>query len=153
MEWTLVFLAPCPKLKHSRRSAWLVIWLSAIEERFRGLKTWQLSHRLLYLEPLTERVYGALFERIGQNETWMQNYFRHIASTLEKKTALALDSTTVSTYSTNLKEARYAFNKEADGLAAIKFVTLYSVKNILPIAYCKQPDNIPYVRSIQTALK
>ncbi len=32
-------------------------------------------------------------------------------------------------------------------------MTLYSVKNRLPIAYCKQPGNIPDVISIQTALK
>lgn len=118
-----------------------------------GIETWQLSHRIPFSEPLTERVYGTLFEQVGKNETWVQNYFRHIASTLEKEPALALDSTTVSTYSTNLKEARYGFNKEADGLPTIKFVTLYSVKNRLPIAYCKQPGNIPDVSSIQTALK
>jgi len=118
-----------------------------------GIETWQLNHQIPYLEPLTERVYGTLFEQLGRNESWIQNYFRHIASTLEKEPALALDSTTFSTYSTNLKEARYGFNKDADGLPTIKFVTLYSVKNRLPIAYCKQPGNIPDVISIQTALK
>lgn len=118
-----------------------------------GIETWQLNHKIPYLEPLTERVYGTLFEQLGRNESWIQNYFRHIASTLEKEPALALDSTTFSTYSTNLKEARYGFNKDADGLPTIKFVTLYSVKNRLPIAYCKQPGNIPDVISIQTALK
>lgn len=118
-----------------------------------GIETWQLNHQIPYLEPLTERVYGTLFEQLGRNESWIQNYFRHIASTLEKEPALALDSTTISTYSTNLKEARYGFNKDADGLPTIKFVTLYSVKNRLPIAYCKQPGNIPDVISIQTALK
>lgn len=118
-----------------------------------GIETWQLNHQIPYLKPLTERVYGTLFEQLGRNESWIQNYFRHIASTLEKEPALALDSTTFSTYSTNLKEARYGFNKDADGLPTIKFVTLYSVKNRLPIAYCKQPGNIPDVISIQTALK
>ena len=118
-----------------------------------GIETWQLNHQIPYLEPLTERVYGTLFEQLGRNESWIQNYFRHIASTLEKEPALALASTTFSTYSTNLKEARYGFNKDADGLPTIKFVTLYSVKNRLPIAYCKQPGNIPDVISIQTALK
>lgn len=118
-----------------------------------GIETWQLNHQIPYLEPLTERVYGTLFEQLGRNESWIQNYFRHIASTLEKEPALALDSTTFSTYSTNLKEARYGFNKDSDGLPTIKFVTLYSVKNRLPIAYCKQPGNIPDVISIQTALK
>lgn len=118
-----------------------------------GIETWQLNHQIPYLEPLTERVYGTLFEQLGRNESWIQNYFRHIASTLEKEPALALDSTTFSTYSTNLKEARYGFNKDADELPTIKFVTLYSVKNRLPIAYCKQPGNIPDVISIQTALK
>lgn len=132
----------------------LARYLAACERKtLPGIETWQLNHQIPYLEPLTERVYGTLFEQLGRNESWIQNYFRHIASTLEKEPALALDSTTFSTYSTNLKEARYGFNKDADGLPTIKFVTLYSVKNRLPIAYCKQPGNIPDVISIQTALK
>lgn len=118
-----------------------------------GIESWQLRHEIPYPEPITERVYGELFERIGTEESWIQNYFRNIAATLDKEPALALDSTTVSTYSVNQKEARYGFNKDADGLPTIKLVTLYSVKDRMPIAYCKQPGNIPDVISIQTALK
>lgn len=118
-----------------------------------GIEAWQINHPIPYPEPITERVYGELFEQLGRNETWIQNYFRNIASKLDPEPSIALDSTTVSTYSNNQKEARYGFNKDGDGLPTIKFVTLYSVKDQMPIAYCKQPGNIPDVISIQTALK
>ena len=118
-----------------------------------GIESWQINHPIPYKEPLTERVYGELFEQLGKNETWIQNYFRQIASKLDPQPSLALDSTTLSTYSINQKDARYGFNKDGDGLPTIKFVTLFSVKNHLPIAYCKQPGNIPDVISIHSALK
>ncbi|MDD3153498.1 MAG: hypothetical protein PHS41_01415 [Victivallaceae bacterium] len=65
---------------------------------------------------------------------------------------IALDSTTVSTYSENQREARQGFNKDRDGLPAIKLLTLYSVKDREPIAFAKQPGNIPDVISVKNAI-
>lgn len=117
------------------------------------LEAWQINHPVPYEDPISEVVYGDLFKQLGTNETWIQSYFRQISSTLQDNPTLALDSTTLSTYSSNQIEARYGFNKAADHLPTIKFVTLYSIKDHLPIAYCKQPGNIPDVISIQNALK
>ena len=65
---------------------------------------------------------------------------------------LAFDSTTISTYSENQSEARQGFNKDGDGLNTIKLLTLYSVKAREPIAFAKQPGNIPDVISIENTL-
>ena len=65
---------------------------------------------------------------------------------------LAFDSTTISTYSENQSEARQGFNKDGDRLNTIKLLTLYSVKAGEPIAFSKQPGNIPDVISIENTL-
>ena len=65
---------------------------------------------------------------------------------------LAFDSTTFSTYSENQSEARRGFNKDGDGLNTIKLLTLYSVKAREPMAFTKQPGNIPDVITIENTL-
>ena len=66
---------------------------------------------------------------------------------------LAYDSTTISTYSENQIEARYGYNKDGDGLKAIKLLTLYSIETRQPVAFTKQPGNLPDVTTIENALK
>lgn len=66
---------------------------------------------------------------------------------------MALDTTTFSTYSKNQVEARQGFNKDGDGLDTIKLMVLHSVKSREPIAFAKQPGNIPDRISLVNAAK
>ena len=66
---------------------------------------------------------------------------------------LAYDSTTISTYSSRISEARYGFNKAHDGLETVKLLSLYSVETRQPVAFAKQPGNQPDVITIENALK
>ena len=75
------------------------------------------------------------------------------AGRLSTRPVIAYDSTTISTYSQNQHEARCGFNKEGDGLNAVKLLTLYSVKDEEPIAYAKQPGNVPDVICIDNAIE
>ena len=47
----------------------------------------------------------------------------------------------------------YGFNKAGDGLKTIKLLTLYSIENRQPIAFTKQPGNLPDVISVTNAIK
>jgi len=109
-------------------------------------------HPLSYREAITEDVYGKLFKDVGRTEEGAQRYFSARAAHLGKSPVLAFDSTTISTYSENQSEARQGFNKDGDGLNTIKLLTLYSVKAGEPIAFSKQPGNIPDVISIENTL-
>lgn len=117
------------------------------------LESWQIMHELPYREGISQDVYGALFHAIGLNEDGVQAYFRSRSSVLRSKPVIAFDSTTISTYSENQSEARRGFNKDRDGLDTIKLLTLFSVKEREPIAFAKQPGNVPDVISIENALK
>ena len=117
-----------------------------------GIQTWQFNHPLPYRFGISEDVYHDLFVDIGLDETLQQNFFRERCSCLDDRAAIAYDSTTVSTYSGQQPEARYGYNKAGDGLKTIKFLTLYSIENRQPVAFTKQPGNLPDVIAIENAL-
>lgn len=117
------------------------------------LESWQVMHETPYVSGISEDVYSKLFKEVGVNENGMQSYFACRAKSLDTNPVIAYDSTTISTYSENQIEARQGFNKDHDGLNTIKLLTLYSVKDHEPIAFTKQPGNVPDVISIQNALK
>lgn len=117
-----------------------------------GIQTWQFTHPLPYASGISEDVYHDLFNRIGLDESLQQNFFKERCSLLEGNDAIAYDSTTVSTYSENQIDARYGFNKAHDGLKTIKLLTLYSINSRQPIAFTKQPGNLPDVTAVENAL-
>lgn len=118
-----------------------------------GILTWQYNHPLPYTQGLSERVYHSLFVQIGMDETLQQKFFESRCRGLGKMSALAYDSTTISTYSNNQIEARYGYNKAGDGLKTIKLLTLYSIDERQPVAFTKQPGNIPDVLTVKNSLQ
>ncbi len=127
-------------------------WIGSGGNTLPRLESWQVMHPLPYLGAITEDVYGKLFKDVGRNEDGVQKYFSYRAERLSKSPVLAFDSTTISTYSENQSEARRGFNKDGDGLNIIKLLTLYSVKAREPLAFSKQPGNVPDVISIENTL-
>ena len=128
-------------------------WIGSGGNTLPRLESWQVMHSLPYCEAITEDVYSELFKEVGRNEDGVQRYFSSRAARIGKSPVLAFDSTTISTYSENQSEARRGFNKDGDGLNTIKLLTLYSVKSREPLAFAKQPGNIPDVISIESTLE
>lgn len=118
-----------------------------------GIQTWQYNHPLPYEDGITEDIYHNLFVQLGVDESLQQNFFMRRCESLQTGDALAYDSTTISTYSENQNEARYGFNKAGDGLKTIKLLTLYSIDKRQPVAFTKQPGNLPDVTSVSNALE
>lgn len=118
-----------------------------------GITAWQYTHPLPYEEGLSEDIYHDLFERVGRDESLMQSFFASRLASMGDTALLAYDSTTVSTYSNQISEARYGFNKAHDGLETIKLLSLYSVESRQPVVFTKQPGNQPDVITIENALK
>ncbi len=122
-------------------------------QSFPGITTWQFTHPLPYEDGLSEDTYHNLFETVGRDESLMQNFFASRLASLNNKALLAYDSTTISTYSGQISEARYGFNKAHDGLETVKLLSLYSIDTRQPVAFTKQPGNLPDVITIENALK
>jgi len=117
------------------------------------IETWQLTHPIPYADGITEDIYYNLCRSIGIDEAFRQRLFYERCQQLGANPLIAFDSTTQSTYSENQLDARYGYNKDNDGLKTIKYLTLYSVDNRQPIAFAKQPGNLPDVTSLSNTLK
>ena len=118
-----------------------------------GITAWQYMHPLPYEDGLSEDIYHNLFAWVGRDESLMQSFFASRLESLKDDALLAYDSTTVSTYSNQITEARYGFNKAHDGLETVKVLAIYSIGSRQPVAFTRQPGNQPDVITIENALK
>ena len=119
---------------------------------FPGIQEWMFTHPLPYAYPITEDVYLNLFHDVGLDESLRQSYFqRRFARESDLALIIAYDSSTEISVSKN-PEARLGMNKDDNGKTAVKILVLYSLKSRRPLAYAKQPANIPDVSSIENAL-
>ena len=118
-----------------------------------GISTWQFTHPLPYEDGISEDVYHDLFEAVGLDEQLQQNFFASRIAGIRDRAVLAYASTTISTYSTGIPEARRGFNKAHDGLDTVKLLTLYSIETRQPVAFTKASGNLPDVIMIENALK
>lgn len=127
-------------------------WIATGGQTLPRMAAWQVMHDAPYPGTMSDDMIGDLFQQVGVDEGGIQEFFRLRASRLGIDPVIAYDSTTISTYSENLHEARQGFNKDGDGLNTIKLLTLYSVKDREPIAFAKQPGNVPDVISVGNAI-
>ena len=136
-----------------RISAIARFWIATGGDSLPDMYAWQVKHGISPEKMISEDIYHDVFEKLGTNESLIQNYFRLRASRLDSRDSIAYDSTTISTYSDSLSQARYGYNKEHDGLPTIKVLTLYSLNTEQPFAYWAQPGNIPDSICVENALK
>ena len=136
-----------------RISAIARFWIATGGDSLPDMYAWQVKHGISPEKMISEDIYHDVFEKLGTNESLIQNYFKLRASRLDSRDSIAYDSTTISTYSDSLSQARYGYNKEHDGLPTIKVLTLYSLNTEQPFAYWAQPGNIPDSICVENALK
>ena len=94
-------------------------WLATGGQTLPRLAAWQAMYPTPYPRTISDDVASGLFKEVGVDEDGIQRYSRDKADRLDWEAAVAYDSTTVSTYSENLHEARQGFNKDGDGFDTI----------------------------------
>ena len=128
-------------------------WTANPDKTIRRIEEWQIDHRIPYVEGISEDICYALMKELGQDISISQRYFHYRATHASSRASVAVDTTTISSYSEYLNDVRFGYNKDGNGLPAIKLLTLYSTKDDQPIAFSRQPGNIPDVISVLNALK
>ncbi len=128
-------------------------WMSNPDKAIRRIEEWQINHTIPYQEGLSEDSCYLLMKYLGQEVSISQKYFRYRAGRAQSRASVAVDTTTISSYSEHLNDVRYGYNKDGNGLASVKLLTLFSLQDHQPIAYSRQPGNIPDVVSVLNALK
>lgn len=127
-------------------------WMVNPDRSIQQIEEWQICHQLPYLEGVSADVCYQLMKEIGQNVSMQQSYFQYRAVSAPSKASVAIDSTTIYSYSEYLNDVRYGFNKDKNRLPTVKLLTLFCLENHQPIAFIRQPGNIPDVSSVLNAL-
>lgn len=59
-------------------------WVATNGETLPNMRTWQIKHAIAEDELITENLYKQVFDTLGQNESYVQNYFKCRCNGLEK---------------------------------------------------------------------
>lgn len=112
---------------------------------------WGITHRHPYGKDIPSQSSSELFGLITE-ETKMA-YFKYQAKRHGMNEYLAFDTTSISSYSTLIKQAKYGKNKEGDSLPQINLALLYGEESMLPVYYRKLAGNITDVKTIENLIK
>ena len=114
-------------------------------------KRWALTHKHpLGLEISSQRS-SELLPML--DEAAKMEFFRKQAKRRSETEYLFYDTTSVSSYSEQLKQVKYGKNKDGDNLAQINLALLLGQNSGLPVYYRKLPGNITDVMTIEKLLK
>ena len=80
------------------------------------------------------------------------DFLRRQAKRRSETEYLFYDSTSISSYSGQLKQVKYGKNKDNDGLAQINLAFLFGQKSRLPAYYRKLPGNITDVMTVENLI-
>ena len=112
---------------------------------------WGTTHRHPFVKDIPSQRSSELFGLI--TEEAKMDYFRRQAKRHGVNEYLAFDTTSISSYSQLIKQAKYGKNKEGDSLPQINLALLYGEESMLPVYYRKLAGNITDVKTIENLLK
>ena len=111
---------------------------------------WAASHKHPFGQNIPSQRSSELFGLIGEDAR--QKFFLLQVDRRLEQEFLAYDTTSISSYSKLLKQARYGKNKDHDPLPQINLALLYGEQSRLPVYYRKLPGNISDVKTIRKLL-
>ena len=114
-------------------------------------RRWGSTHRHPHGKDIPSQRSSELFGLITEDAKMA--YFKHQAKRHSCKEYLAFDTTSISSYSTLIKQAKYGKNKEGDSLPQINLALLYGEESVLPVYYRKLAGNISDVKTIDNLVK
>lgn len=111
---------------------------------------WALTHTHPYGKDIPSQRSSELFGAIS--EAAKQSFFKLQAKRRLEEEFLAYDTTSISSYSKSLKQAKYGMNKDHDPLPQINLALIFGETSRLPVYYRKLPGNIPDVKTVTNTL-
>lgn len=111
---------------------------------------WAMLHRHPYGKHIPSQRSSELFASITDEAR--ESFFRRQGRRRAETEFWAYDSTSISSYSTQLSQVKYGKNKENDRLAQLNLLMLFGEKSNLPFYYRKLAGNIPDVKTVRHLL-
>lgn len=118
-----------------------------------GIESWCIRHPAPYHDGLTEDDCLRLFDDIGFDEDALQSLFLARLESVRSGDCTAFAIAASSCCGQDLIDARYGFNRPADGLPDVRLLVLCSAAGGQPVSFAWLPCNIPDVASLIGALE
>jgi hypothetical protein len=118
---------------------------------YNHLAQWQRIERMPSVQVLTSKDITLLTQRITESDR--MELFRHRMKRIDKSHVLAIDSTSKSSYGSNLADIRWGKNKEGLPLRQTNEVVVYSLNGHQTVLYQELPGNIPDLRTVELLYK
>ena len=112
---------------------------------------WAILHSHPFGEDMPSERSSELFSSITEQQKI--GFFRIQGKRRAKEEYWAYDSTSISSYSEQLKQVRYGKNKDHEPMAQINLVLVYGQDSNLPFYYRKLAGNIPDVKTVKELVK
>lgn len=97
-------------------------------------------------QKLTSQRISELFQRVTEKEK--QAFFKAQVDRQSEESYWFYDTTSISSYSTKLRQVQYGYNKEDDSLAQLNLALLFGSESRLPVLYRSLSGNIPDSKTI-----
>ncbi len=111
---------------------------------------WSMLHKHPFDNNIPSQRSSELFTSVS--ESAKNNFFGLQGRRKEDKEFWAYDTTSISSYSKQLRQVQYGNNKEHDPLAQLNLAIVFGEKSNLPFYYRKLSGNIPDSKTIQHLL-
>ena len=112
---------------------------------------WSNLHVHPYGQSISSQQSSDLFSEITESQR--MHFFRLQGRRRLKDEYWAYDTTSISSYSKELRQVRHGKNKDGDSLPQIKLAILYGERSCLPFYYRKLAGNISDVSGVKQLLK
>jgi len=108
---------------------------------------WSMKHWHPYGQELSSQRISDLF--ISVEEGARKSFFRSQKERRLEHEHLAYDTTSISSYSELIEQARYGYNKDGDSLPQINLALVFGQESMMPIYYRRLPGNITDVKTVR----
>lgn len=112
---------------------------------------WHKLHKHPYGKNIPSQRSSELFASITENAK--QTFFKLQGQRRSEKEFWAYDTTSISSYSTMLRQVKNGYNKEHDPLAQINLALVFGQESKLPFYYRQISGNIPDTKTVQHLIR
>ncbi len=124
----------------------IVYYLILEESPLFRFEKWSMLHRHPYSKDIPSQRSSELFASIKEDQK--NQFFKLWGRHKEDKEFWAYDTTSISSYSEQLRQIQYGYNKENDLLAQLNLAVVFGEKSNLPFYYRKLSGNIPDSKTV-----
>ena len=114
---------------------------------------WHEAHDISPVKKLNSQQLSALYDFIGRHERARLNCMKAWIQHVNPASGIYYDITSISSYSTNIPEVEWGYNRDKESLPQINLGITYCSERALPLSYSVRPGSITDVTTLENTIK